>query len=399
MPSNTAEARSPESPALRLVTKSSEQRTAWALQCETRRSYRVRLCESLLASNASALPELLASRTAIVVTTPTVNRLYGVALRAALNATPVASTIVFDVREETKSLQFVEQVCREALSHGLDRRGVLIAFGGGVCSDIVSVAASLIRRGIAHVRVPTTLVGQIDAGIGLKGAVNFAGKKSFLGCFHAPEQVLIDPAFLRTLPARYLAAGLAEALKMGIARDARLFELIERSARELVGSGFATPSGDVVELLDRSISSMLDELGSNPFEDHTYERLVDFGHTFSSAVEAALSFEIHHGEAVAIDLALSTCIAETLGVLDRNTSARIIAALRSASLPIWTPVLDLALCHGALAEACRHRGGAVNLVVPCAIGRAAFLHRRELVSDEVLEQALTALKARAREGQ
>src|SRR5512140_34468 len=234
MQSNTAEARPPEHPALRLVEELPERLDSWSLRCEARRGYRVRLCDSLLDASSGTLAEALADRKAIVVTTPTVDRLYGAALRGALKGTSVASTLVLDLREESKSLQSVEQVCREALAHGLDRRAVLVAFGGGVCSDVVTVAASLVRRGIAHLRVPTTLIGQLDAGIGLKGAVNFAGKKSFMGCFHPPEQVLIDPQFLRSVPRRFLIAGLAEALKMGIARDARLFELIERSAAELV---------------------------------------------------------------------------------------------------------------------------------------------------------------------
>jgi 3-dehydroquinate synthase len=263
---------------------------------------------------------------------------------------------------------------------------------------VVTVAASLVRRGIAHLRIPTTLIGQVDAGIGLKGAVNFGGKKSFLGCFHPPEQVLIAPELLRTLPRRFLIAGLAEALKMGIARDARLFELIERSAAALVATGFEAPADDAAEVLERSIGSMLDELSTNPFEDRSWERLVDFGHTFSNAVESALSFDIHHGEAVATDLALSTCIAETLGILDGKTSARILAALRSASLPLWSRVLDADLCRGALAEACRHRGGSMNLMVPAAVGRAACLRHREQLPDAALEQALSSLEARAREG-
>ena len=397
MQSNTAETKPPEPPALRLVEEPPEQRTSWSLHCEAQRGYRVRLCESLLAGESTALAEAVRERKAIVVTTPTVNRLYGPALRSALKGAPVATTIELDVREETKSVRYVEQVCREALAHGLDRRAVLVAFGGGVCSDVVTVAASLIRRGIAHIRVPTTLIGQLDAGIGLKGAVNFAGKKSFLGCFHPPEHVLIDPTLLRSLPRRFLVAGLAEALKMGIARDARLFELIERSAPRLVASGFETPDGDATEILQRSIYSMLDELGSNPFEDRTYERLVDFGHTFSNAIEGALSFDIHHGEAVAIDLALSACIAEAAGVLDGGVCARIIDALRSTSLPLWTRALDADLCRGAVAEACRHRGGAMNLVVPAEIGRAVFLRRREQLPDELLERALCALSERARE--
>src|SRR5436190_23291776 len=139
-------------------------------------------------------------------------------------------------------MEVVAAVCNEALSHGLNRTGVLISMGGGVCSDIVTLSASLIRRGVAHIRVPTTLIGQIDAGIGLKGAVNFCGKKSFVGCFHPPEQVLIDPAFLQSLPRRSLVSGMAEATKMGIARDARLFELLERCSAELVMSGFDHPA-------------------------------------------------------------------------------------------------------------------------------------------------------------
>lgn len=397
MQSNTAEAHLPEPRGLKLVEEPPEQRTSWSLQCETQRTYRVRLCNSILDPQAATLAEALRDRRTIVVTTPLVDHLYGASLRAALKSASVAATLVLDVREETKSVQFVEQICKEALAHGLDRRGVLVAFGGGVCSDVVTVAASLIRRGIAHVRVPTTLIGQVDAGIGLKGAVNFAGKKSFLGCFHPPEQVLIDPELLRSLPKRFLIAGLAESLKMGIARDARLFEVIESSAAELVATGFASPAGDATEVLQRSICSMLDELGANPFEDRTYERLVDFGHTFSNAVESALSFDIHHGEAVAIDLALSACIAESIGVLSAAGCARILAALRSASLPIWTRVLDLELCRAALAEACRHRGGAMNLVIPGAIGRAVFLRRRDQLPDDVLEQALSALAACARE--
>ena len=397
MQSSTAEAHLPEPRSLKLVEEPPEQRGSWSLQCEAQRSYRVTLCESLLDPKAPALLDALKGRRAIVVTTRTVDQLYGARLRAALESASVAATLVLDIREETKSVQFVEQVCAQALAQGLDRRGVLVAFGGGVCSDVVTVAASLIRRGIAHVRVPTTLIGQVDAGIGLKGAVNFAGKKSFLGCFHPPEQVLIDPELLRSLPKRFLVSGLAETLKMGIARDARLFEVIERSAAELVATGFQTPGDDASEVLQRSIHSMLDELGGNPFEDRTYERLVDFGHTFSNAVEGALSFDIHHGEAVAIDLALSACIAEAIGVLGSAGCARIIAALRSASLPIWSRVLDLDLCRGALDEACRHRGGAMNLVIPASIGRAVFLRRRDQLPDHLLERALSDLAARAGE--
>lgn len=370
----------------------------WAtlsMDCAARNAYEVRFCDSLLLPGDSPLLEAIGDRKALLVTTPTVDRMYGTAIRALLRKTNAGPVLVLDAREETKSMDFVQRVCSEALAQGANRRGLLISFGGGVCSDIVTVAASLIRRGIGHVRVPTTLIGQIDAGVGLKGAVNFYGKKSFIGCFHPPEQVLIDPSFLRSLPRRFLVSGMAEAIKMGIARDAGLFELLETRSPGLVMSGFEQPGADGREILQRAIWAMLDELRKNPYEDQTYERLVDFGHTFSPSLEAALGFEIHHGEAVAIDMALSATIAETMGVIGLDVRDRILNLMRSASLPIFSQRLDLPLCHDALDEARRHRGGAINLVVPAGIGRATFLRCRDEVPDRVLQKSLEFLSTQA----
>jgi 3-dehydroquinate synthetase len=367
----------------------------WAsvsMDCVARTRYEVQFCDSLLQPHG-ALIEAIGDRKALLVTTPTVDRIHGGAIRAALQKTNTVSTLVLNAREETKSMELVAAVCNEALSHGLNRTGLLISFGGGVCSDVVTLSASLIRRGVAHIRVPTTLIGQIDAGIGLKGAVNFCGKKSFVGCFHAPEQVLIDPAFLQSLPRRYLVSGVAEAIKMGIARDPTLFELIEARARDLVTSGFDEPAAEGRELLQRSVWGMLDELRQNPYEDQGYERLVDFGHTFSPALEAALGFDIQHGEAVAIDMALSTTIARSLGLVGADVWQRIVNVLRIASLPIFASRLDFQLCRDALVEARRHRGGSMNLVVPAGLGRVVFLKDADDLPDSVLESSLQSLSS------
>ena len=360
------------------------------MDCLARSGYEVTFCDSL--ADSDALAEAVGDRKALLVTTPTVERVHGNAIRAALARTRTVSTLVLNAREECKSMELVQAVCAEALAQGLNRKGLLISFGGGVCSDIVTLAASLIRRGVGHIRVPTTLIGQIDAGIGLKGAVNFCGKKSFVGCFHPPEQVVIDSSLLRSLPPRFLISGLAEAFKMGIARDEALFDLLATRSRALVESGFADAAAR--EVLQRSIWSMLDELRRNPYEDQTYERLVDFGHTFSPGLEAALDFGIHHGEAVAIDLALSATIASCLGLLGHEAWEDILGALEGAGLPIRSPRLDLELCCAALTEACRHRGGSINLVVPTAVGQATFLRRREELADGVLAEALERIAAR-----
>ena len=356
-----------------------------SMDCPARTRYDVLFCESLLGPD-SALLEAIGDRKALLVTTPTVDRLHGTAIRALLKGTNTVSTVVLNAREESKSMALVETVCNEALSHGLNRTGLLISFGGGVCSDVVTLSASLIRRGVAHIRVPTTLIGQIDAGIGLK---------SFVGCFHPPEQVLIDPAFLQSLPRKFLVSGVAEAIKMGIARDAALFDLIEASTLNLLTSGFEEPVLEARELLQRSVWAMLDELRQNPYEDQGYERLVDFGHTFSPSLEAAMGFEIQHGEAVAVDMALSATIARSLGLIGGDLWQRIVDALRTASLPIFAPRLDVQLCRDALVEARRHRGGSMNLVVPAGLGRVVFLKDSEDLPDCVLEESLASLSTYA----
>ncbi|MDP9148856.1 MAG: iron-containing alcohol dehydrogenase [Myxococcota bacterium] len=369
--------------------------TSLSMDCEARSLYRVDLCDPLLRPGSTVLREVAAGRKTLVVTTPSVEGHYGAALRAMLTDLDNVATLVLGVREETKSLDLVATVCKEALAHGLNRRGLLIGVGGGVCLDVVTLSASLIRRGVGHIRVPTTLIGQIDAGVGLKGAVNFSGKKSFIGCFHPPERVLIDPTFLQTLPPRFVVSGLAEAFKMGIARDARLFEMLETCSRELVKSGFGDRRGR--EVLERAIFAMLAELRKNPYENQSYERLVDFGHTFSPALEAAVDFSIHHGEAVAVDMALSAGIARALGLVAQSVFERIVSALHIASLPVFAPKLDVQLCHEALVEATRHRGGAVNLVVPTGIGRTAFLKHLDDVPDSIVAQALALVSSFAAE--
>ena len=146
-------------------------------------SYDVKLTEDV-AGTGGELACHLGQRTAMIITTPTVESLYGDALLASLRSNGCSVALrVIGVKESNKSIEAVREVCGWAKEHNIERDGVLVAFGGGVLSDVVTTAASWIRRGIRHVRVPTTLVGQVDAGVGIKGAVNFGQRKGYLGCF------------------------------------------------------------------------------------------------------------------------------------------------------------------------------------------------------------------------
>src|SRR5262249_30266466 len=139
------------------------------------------------------------------------------------------SMLVLSCSERSKVLSEVEKLSQECFSAGLDRTSVLIGCGGGGCTHLGAVAGALARRGLSYFRIPTTLIGLIDAGVGIKGGVNLPGKKNAIGCFHPPEHVLLDPGFLRSLPKQLMAEGLAEAIKVAIAMDVGLFDLIERN--------------------------------------------------------------------------------------------------------------------------------------------------------------------------
>ncbi len=362
------------------------------------RSYDVLMIEDLFGVDRSMLDQRLAARFGMIVTTPTVARLYVERfvslLRTAGCEFPV---LVLDCHEKTKTVEQVTAICEKSLEYKLDREGLLIGFGGGACTDIVTVAASWIRRGIDHVRVPTTLIGQIDAAIGIKGGVNFNGHKSYLGCFYPPRLVVVDPRFLTSVPAVHLRSGLAEILKISIVRDAHLFEIVESHSGGLVSSGFTSPPGEAREVLWRSILRMVEELEQNIYEDHGYARLVDFGHTFSPLLESASQFCITHGEAVAVDMAFSCVISSELGFIRDPEAARILSAIHGAGLPLFSPLLTQGLCEDALDHAVRHRGGMLNLVVPSFVGGATFVARREDVGATLLGRAIAGLIGLARD--
>ena len=348
---------------------------------------------------ASILLETLGARRVLLVTTPTVARLHGHALCEQLrDLGGNVSLMVMPARELTKRMNHVESICLRSRELGLGRRDVLVALGGGVCMDLVTMAASLYRRGVPYIRIPTTLLGQIDGGIGIKGAVNFHDKKNLLGCFFPPQRVFIVPGFLSTLPGFHISSGLAEILKAAVVCDAQLFSLVEAHAGELIASGFQKPAPQATEIIRLAIDVMLEELEANIYEDRSLKRLMDFGHTFSPALEAASGFRFTHGEAVALDMCLSTALATELGALPEPDRDRIIDAIAGCGLAVSTELLDLDLSRRSLREARLHRGGSLNLVVPRGVGEGAYLKTLDQVPEDALQRALLSLQSREDRG-
>ena len=356
--------------------------------------YQVDLLDGTVEDCAAALGRILGGRRALIVTTPTVGELYGRTLLQGARAQGSKVDVeTVACSEAIKGVGLVERICAAARRAHIDREGVLVALGGGVCSDVVTVASAWLRRGISHINVPTTLVGQIDAGIGVKGAVNFQGAKSYLGCFHPPEHVLVAPTFLASLPTHSMVDGLAEILKIALVRDPALLALLEAHGCALRDAAFQEPVAPAFEVIWRAIARMLEELEPNLFEDQGYERLVDFGHTVSPLLESASAHQLSHGRAVAVDMAFSAALSARCGWLDVAGRDRILKLLVGLGLPVWVSELTVPRCREALVQSAMHRGGRTNLVLPTRNLGVTFLSDGGSLSDEDLGDAIRVVRA------
>ncbi|AEV87135.1 3-dehydroquinate synthase [Actinoplanes sp. SE50] len=262
-------------------------------------------------------------------------------------------------------------------------------------TDTVGLAASLYRRGTPYVRIPTTLVGMIDAAIGAKTGINVGEHKNRLGTYYPATNTLVDPQFLRTLPARHVRNGMAEIIKMAIVKEPVLFKLLESDPEGLIAAQLVSDDGQ--EIMNRAITSMLEELEPNLWENEL-RRLVDFGHTFSPRLEMCAKPPLLHGEAVAIDMALCCALAYGRGLISATDVKRILNLLHRYSLPITHPTCDVDLLQEGLEESTRHRNGNQYCPLPVGIGAAEFV---EGVTNAELARAgeLLAMFAQAEEAQ
>lgn len=376
---------------------------AWSYPVQTSldESYDVIYQAGILSPQDRTLTNVLsADQPVLVVTTPSVDRFYGDRVRQYFTANAPrggVSFMVLSCSESQKSPDQVLAVCARAAEAGLARRSSIVCVGGGVSLDITGLAATLFRRGIPHVRVPTTLIGMTDAGIGVKNAVNYGASKSLLGTFTAPEACIIDPTFLGTLPRRHLQCGLAEVLKIAVMCSADLFARVESSAKHLLEGDYGMPLDVADDLIRPSVRWTLNELQLNLFERKelfeatSYTRRLDFAHTFSPYVEMVSHHRFLHGEAVAIDMAVSTELAHRLGILDDLSKVRLLQTLRHLALPVYWNGMDAAAMHASLKSIVKHRDGQLNLVLPTGIGSSTFLKNLSEVSVGLLEEVLQRL--------
>lgn len=258
------------------------------------------------------------------------------------------------------------------LGHGIDRHSYVLAVGGGAFLDAVGLAASTAHRGVRLVRMPTTVLGQNDSGVGVKSAINRDGAKNQIGTFAPPWAVVNDAAFLDSLPARDRIAGMAEAVKVALIRDGAFFAWLERSADALT---LFEPDA-VAYMIRRCAELHMHQiaLGGDPFEQGS-ARPLDFGHWSAHKLETLSRNHLRHGEAVAIGIALDTRYSVLAGLLPEGEDLRVAVLLEHLGFRLWHPALarrDAAgrpLVLAGLEEFREHLGGRLTITLLAGIGR------------------------------
>ena len=337
------------------------------------RSYEIHVGRDLLAAAGALVKPLLRRRPVLIVTDATVAKLHLAGLEGALDAAQVSHrSIVLDAGEGTKSFAGLERLVDAVLETVPERGTLLIALGGGMIGDITGLAASVILRGIDLVQIPTTLLAQVDSSVGGKTGINTRHGKNLVGSFYQPRLVIADTAILGTLPQRELLAGYAETVKYGLLGDAAFFDWLEANGARLCG-GDQDALGHAVVTSCRAKAAIVAE-----DERETGRRaLLNLGHTFGHALEAATGFgpALLHGEAVAIGMVMAFDLSVRLGLCPAEDAERVRRHLAAVGLPTGLGALQPRTWQaGDLLAHMRHdkkvRDGAVTFVLVRGIGRA-----------------------------
>jgi len=324
-------------------------------------------------------------RRTLVVADETVAALYGDRLLAALkNAGLAAELTALPPGEEAKSLAAAETLYTKAIAAGLDRRSPIVALGGGVVGDLAGFVAATYLRGVPFIQLPTTLLAQVDSSVGGKVAVNHPAGKNLIGAFHQPRLVIADTGVLATLPARELAAGLAEVIKHGVIADPVLFEYL--AARRL--AILAREPAALAEIIRRSCAIKAAVVAVD--EKETGLRMtLNFGHTIGHAIEACAGYgRYRHGEAVAIGMHGAALLSRRLGRCGDGVAAAIAGLAADFGLPVFARGCRPDDLMAFLARDKKSLGGAVNWVLVGAIGR---VETSRDVPEEAVRQVLAEI--------
>lgn len=343
----------------------------------------------------------------LAVVDANVNRLYGEQIREYFRYYEIDLTLFpVTITEPDKNLKTFEKIVDAFADFGLIRKEPVLVVGGGLVTDVVGFACAAYRRSTNYIRVPTTLIGLIDAGIAIKVAVNHKKLKNRLGAYHAPKQVILDFSFLKTLPIAQIRNGMAELVKIAVVANGEVFELLYEYGDKLLETHFGyvngTPELQAIahQINYEAIKTML-ELETPNLHELDLDRVIAYGHTWSPTLELAPHVPLYHGHAVNIDMALSATIAARRGYISNEERDRILDLMSRIGLSLDHPLFDIDLAWRATESITQTRDGKLRAAMPRPIGTCFFVNdltKDELAASLLAHKELCATYPRGGEG-
>ncbi len=293
------------------------------------KSYRVYIGPGLLAQTGSLLSESGFSGRLVMITDPTVKKLYGEALSQRLTEDGFrATTLLVPRGEEQKSLETAGKLYQELTSAYTERATPILALGGGVIGDLAGFVAATYLRGVPLVQVPTTLLAQVDSSVGGKVAVDQGQLKNMIGAFYQPRLVIADTSTLKTLPGEELSNGLAEVIKSAAIGNKEFFAFLEENMERIK----SLDEEALEEVVFQSVKIKAGVVEKDEL-DTGLRNILNYGHTVGHAIESVLDFNVGHGRAVAVGMLAAARISHDAGLLAGDEITRLKSVIEKAGLP------------------------------------------------------------------
>ena len=304
---------------------------------------------------------------------------------------PCGEPMIVPGGEKSKNNKKVfEKIVNAINDFGICRHSYIVAIGGGAVLDAVGFAASVAHRGIRFIRIPTTVLSQNDAGIGVKNGINYFGKKNFIGTFSPPFAVINDSNFLASLDIRDWRAGIAEAIKVGLVKDKDFFFTVKNLSQKVLDGDM----NSMKQIIHRCAEIHLQHISSkDPFESGT-SRPLDFGHWSAHKLEQLTKYKIRHGEAVAVGMALDSTYSFLSGLLSESAWKEIITVIKNFGFRIYHPELSNQKIVKGIDEFREHLGGKLTIMLLKNIGEGVEVHE---LNKQLIKKSISTLRNEDRE--
>ncbi|MEW6170080.1 MAG: 3-dehydroquinate synthase [Candidatus Omnitrophota bacterium] len=352
------------------------------------KSYDILIGNKLTPKFGLYIRKTLTANFAIIITTLKISKLYFLVIKKALIKAGISSNrVIIPDSEKAKSIFYLNLILKNIAQSAKGKAPFVVALGGGVVGDVAGFAASIYKRGIPYIQIPTTLLAQIDSSIGGKTAIDLNYGKNLVGSFYQPSLVLTDISFLNSLPKREICSGLAEMIKYALIKDAGLFSYLESNYKDILS---LKPTA-LEKSIYRCAKIKAEIVSQDELERKGIRTILNFGHTIGHAIETVSSYRYNHGESIALGMIAASKIAKSLNLISLKTFERILNLIRLCGLPTNVRKMEYKKIRKVIGYDKKFIGMRNRFVLPIKIGKVII---KEAIEEKYIIAAVSEITKR-----